>query len=83
MEGAISGRQSGRRGINGSVVPELGTEAIAFAILPLLFAILLRCIHKSLQGLGIVQETPGAKLKPDVPESVEVYAETFSPGSGS
>ena len=65
------------------VVPELGIEAIAFAILPLLFAMLLGCIHKSLQGLGLVQETPGAKLKPDVPESVEVYAETFSPSSGS
>ena len=64
------------------VVPELGEEAIAFAILPLLFAMLLGCIHKSLQGLGLVQVT-GAKLKPDVPESVEVYAESFDPMSGS
>ena len=63
------------------VVPELGEEAIAFAILPLLFAMLLVCIHKSLQGLGLVQVT-GAKLKPDVPESVEVYAESFNPMSG-
>ena len=47
------------------VVPELGIEAIAFAILPLLFAMLIVGIHK--------QVTPGAKLKPDLPESLQVY----------
>lgn len=57
------------------VVPELGEEAIAFAILPLLFGMLIAGIHR--------QVKPGAKLKPDVPKSVEVYAETFNPGSGS
>ena len=49
------------------VVPELGIEAIAFAILPLLFGMLLAWINK--------QVTPGAKLKPDLPESVEVVCE--------
>jgi len=47
------------------VVPELGKEAIAFAILPLLFAGLLAWIRE--------QVTPGAKLKPKIPENLEVY----------
>ena len=47
------------------VVPELGEEAIAFAILPLLFGGLLVWIRE--------QVTPGAKLKPDLPESLQVY----------
>ncbi len=55
------------------VVPELGEEAIAFAILPLLFAMLLFCIHR--------QVTPGAKLKPDLPDSMKVYRGS-SGGSG-
>jgi len=60
------------------VVPELelGSEALPYVFIPLLFAMLLVCIKKNL--------TPGAKLKPDVPKSVEVFSHHgFDPGSGS
>ena len=56
------------------VVPELGAEAIAFAILPLLFGGLLEWIR--------VQVTPGAKLKPKIPESLQVSGGRSGGGGG-